>query len=192
MDTASSDADLVVASLDDPARFADIFRRHYPAVYAYAVRAAGATAGEDIAAEVFVRAFAGRHRFDPAYKSARPWLFGIAANLVADHYRRGERHSRALQRMTPPGAESTGFDTDVVIRVAAEASIGSAEQLLGRLRREERDVVGLFALADLSYEDISRALGIPIGTVKSRLNRGRVALRNLIAPFGESMDDSDE
>jgi RNA polymerase sigma factor (sigma-70 family) len=192
MDAAGSDAELIVASRDDPSRFADIFRRHYRAVYTYAVRAAGVAVGEDIAAEVFVRAFAARRRFDPMYRSARPWLLGIAVHLVADHYRRSERHRRAVNRVTPSVSGSATFEDDVAGRLDAAAAVGPVDRLLGRLRPEERDVVGLFALAELSYEEIADALGIPIGTVKSRLHRGRVALRNLLTHIGEPIGRDDD
>jgi RNA polymerase sigma factor (sigma-70 family) len=188
MDTGWSDAELIVASWDDASRFTGIFEHHYRAVYAYAVRAAGVTVGEDIAAEVFVRAFAARRRFDPTYRSARPWLLGIAAHLVADHYRSTERHRRALRRVSPASGGPVVFDDDAVGRLDAKTAVGPVDQLLGRLRPEESRVVGLFALADLSYDEISQALGIPIGSVKSRLHRGRIALRNLMGHIDEPID----
>jgi RNA polymerase sigma-70 factor (ECF subfamily) len=192
--TAGSDAELIVASWDDPSRFADIFGRHYRAVYAYAVRAAGVTVGEDIAAEVFVRAFASRRRFDPAYRSARPWLLGIAARLVADHYRRSERYRRAVDRATPSVGGWVEFEDDAARRLDAAAAVGPIDPLLAELRPEERDVVALFSLAELSYEQIAEALAIPIGTVKSRLHRARGTLRNLLSELSESIgeDDDDE
>lgn len=98
-----TDSALVAASWSDPEQFAEIFERHFPAVFAFVVRAVGPSDGADLAAEVFTRAFAIRRRYDLSYENARPWLFGIATNLIAGHIRRRAREARrftALQNGT--------------------------------------------------------------------------------------------
>jgi RNA polymerase sigma factor (sigma-70 family) len=192
MTMGDSDAEVIASSCDDPQQFELIFRRHYRAVYGYAVRAAGIANGGDIAAEVFVRALAARARFDAAFSSARPWLLGIAAHVVADQYRRWERESRALRRLGNREDTAVGFESEAVDRVAAQTAGGTMRALLGGLHPDERDVVGLFALADMSYQEIAQALHIPEGTVKSRLSRARTRLRNALAPFDQSIADNDE
>ena len=184
-----SDGEIIGASLADPSLFEHIFRRHYRAVYRYGVRAAGRDDGADIAAEVFVRAFAGRHRFDVRYASARPWLLGIAAHLVADLYRRLEREGRALGRLVGRPGERVEFEQAAADRLDAHASVEAIRNLLAGLRPEERDVVGLFALADLSYQQIAEALQIPVGSVKSRLSRARSHIRNLLGAIDEPIPD---
>ena len=187
-----SDAEVIAGSCDAPEQFEVVFRRHYRAVYRYAVRAVGTTNGGDLAAEVFVRAFAARKRFDAAFSSARPWLLGIAAHVIADQYRRWEREARALRRLGGPAEASAGFEPEAVDRVAAQAAGVRMRKVLGGLPPDERDVVGLFALAEMSYQEIAQALHIPEGTVKSRLSRARTRLRNTLAAFDQSLSDSDD
>jgi DNA-directed RNA polymerase specialized sigma24 family protein len=85
-----TDASLIAASVREPERFAVLFDRHFAAVHRYLQRRLGRDVAEELAAETFVTAFAGRLRYDGSRESARPWLFGIAANLVR-HQRRTER-----------------------------------------------------------------------------------------------------
>ncbi len=188
-----SDAEVIAASWVEPEIFGELFRRHYRAVYAYAVRTVGPEDGSDVAAEVFVRAFGARRRFDTNYSGARPWLLGIAAHLVSNHYRKQGRQARAIDRLRKHAEMATGFETEIVDRLAAQMAGDTLRKALANLRRQEWEVVSLFALSGLSYREISQALGISEGTVKSRLNRGRTNLRNLLRGFGELVgDDSDE
>ncbi len=182
------DAEVVEASLQDPERFGELFDRYYEMIFRYTVRAVGANDGPDIAAEVFTRAFRSRKSFDSGYRSAGPWLFGIAANVVADHLRRRFRGSRAFKRLSPPSYEPDAADA-VADRVDAERTRPLLAAALGSLRPEELDVLLLVALGELSYGEIAAALEIPIGTVRSRLHRARQKLRNQIAPIDESTDD---
>ena len=153
------------------------------------VKVVGPSDGPDLAAEVFVRALKVRHRFDLAYTSARPWLIGIAANLVAGHFRSKARESRAFRRVHGADLAASVFEEDAVGRVDA-ASVGpQVAQAMALLRRQEAEIVYLFALGDLSYKEISQVLKISEGTVRSRLSRARVRLRNLLAESGESIPD---
>ena len=77
-----SDADVVRASLDEPADFAELWHRHAPDLHRFVTRRLGPSAADDVAAETFEIAFRNRHRFDLSRTSARPWLYGIAANLI--------------------------------------------------------------------------------------------------------------
>lgn len=187
MNADPPDSVLILASLGEPDRFGDVFRRHYPAVYAFMVRAVGRSDGPDLAAEVFVRAFASRRRYDPNYPSARPWLMGIAANLVAGYYRSKARENRAMRRTAGTDEKNqVGFEDDTVARLDAAVAEGPIQEALGRLRREEVEVLSLFVLADFTYAEIAQSLNIPEGTVRSRLSRARARLRNLLAESGES------
>ncbi|MET0601603.1 MAG: sigma factor, partial [Baekduia sp.] len=82
-----SDAAIIAASIGDPQAFTLLFERHFAAIDRWLHRRVGAPLAEDLAAETFTRAFDHRERFDRSYADARPWLFGIAANLVHDHQR---------------------------------------------------------------------------------------------------------
>lgn len=185
----TTDSELIVASWTDPSQFAGIFDRHYPTIHRFAVGMVGVDQGTDVAAEVFVRAFETRGRFDPTFRSARPWLFGIASNLVNDFYRKRAREVRAYRRAGPPEWFDPGFETEVVDRLSAAGWHKRIVEALGELRSEEAQVVLLFVVAELSYAEIAEATGVPIGTVRSRLSRARAHLRILLWSYGESQAD---
>jgi RNA polymerase sigma-70 factor (ECF subfamily) len=163
-----------------------IFERHYRAVHRFAVGAVGESDGPDVAAEVFGQAFAVRHRYDPAYESAAPWLWGIASNLVGRYYRRRGRQKRAYRRVPFSLGAEPDTSEDTLNRVVAEAERPRIAQAMTRLRPEEAQVLLLYAVADLPYAEIAAVLEIPEGTVRSRLSRARTKLRNLLAVSGES------
>jgi RNA polymerase sigma factor (sigma-70 family) len=172
-----TDAAILVASVADPQAFTALFERHFTRIHRWLHRRVGAPLAEDLAAETFTRAFDRRDRFDAAYADARPWLFGIASNLVHDHQRAELRRLRALarvQRWEPGGDDLTA---GAVARVDAAAAGPAVAAALAALRAEERDVLLLIAWADLEYEEVARATGVPIGTVRSRLHRARTHLR---------------
>jgi RNA polymerase sigma-70 factor (ECF subfamily) len=164
---------------DDPNVFGEVYDCYFHAIYRYVAGRLGTSAAEDIAAETFVVAFAQRDRFNPERGALRPWLFGIATNLIARHRRREARHYQALGRLPqPPSAD--GHEERVVAAVAARRLRPQLLQALTGLSRGERDVVLLVALGQLSHDEVAQALGISPGTVGSRLSRARNRLRHLI------------
>jgi RNA polymerase sigma factor (sigma-70 family) len=173
---SQTDATVIGQSLADPERFATIFERYFGQIRQYLARRAGTKIADDLAAEVFVVAFAERQRYDLARDCARPWLYGIATNLAGSHRRREERHYRALARadarLIAPSDEDAIAD-----RVSASAAGPALAGALAALDRSDRDVLLLVALADLSYAEVAESLGIPYGTVCSRLSRARRRLR---------------
>jgi RNA polymerase sigma factor (sigma-70 family) len=188
-----SDSDLITASLDQPDLFATVFERHYEAVFGFAGAAVGVDQAADIASEAFLRAFQLRHRYDARYRSARPWLFGITANLIADHYRRLARQHRAYRRLAGQIELLDQFEEQADSRSDAVVLAPMIEEALRSLRPEELSVVCLFVFEDFSYVEIAQALAIPEGTVRSRLSRARARLRNQLGTFGEvELGDSDE
>lgn len=184
-DDAPSDADIIRVSLSEPEEFGLLFDRHYRAVFSYAVRSIGVSEGQDVASETFVQAFRSRHRFDLSYRSARPWLLGIASNLISNRYRSFERRDRAYGRAAGRVQDRDEFDMAAAERLDATVHSARVREALESLRPQERTVVTLFVFAGLSYREISHALGVSEGTVKSRLSRGRVNLRNLLRDVGE-------
>lgn len=173
-----TDGELIHRSLDDPDLFAEIFAVHYPAIFGFASAALDRHRAEDIAGEVFVRAFKDRRRFDSSYESARPWLYGIASNLIQDHLRKAARQYRAYQRAATGDNSESGFENDVASRVDAAESIPALRDVLMALRTEEASVVLLYVAGDRTYQEVADILGLPIGTVRSRLSRARQTLRN--------------
>lgn len=168
-----------MASLSEPTRFGEVFERHFRAVYGYLARRVGAQLAEELAAEAFTQAFRQRGRFDPAREDARPWLFGIAANLVRRHHRDERRRLMAYART---GLDPVVLDeTDEVdSRTDADAIGRQLALALASLRSSEREVLLLYAWAEFSYQEIAEALGMPVGTVRSRLSRARRRLRGLL------------
>jgi RNA polymerase sigma-70 factor (ECF subfamily) len=171
-----SDAAIIEASRGDPERFAAIFDRYFGEIHRYLARRVGGEAADDLAAEVFLAAFSPRRRYDVARGCARPWLYGIATNLVGAHRRQEARYLRALARVERQprwqGEEERAAD-----RVSAAAARPALTAAIAALAPGDRDVLLLVALAELGYPEIAQALGIPEGTVASRLNRARRQLR---------------
>ena len=157
----------------DPAAFAAIFDRHWPAIHRFCVSRAG-PAGEDVAAETFRVAFDQRRRYD-GRDDAAPWLYGIATNLLRRWFRGSTRAARATQRLGHDVQPDTLADT--LDRIEAEQLGPELAGVLGTLSPGDRDALLLHAWAQLSYEQIARALDVPIGTVRSRIHRARVRVR---------------
>ena len=108
MESAQPDAEVVAESLGNPARFAVLYERHGRRVVRYLARRVGSGAAEDLAAEVFVRAFRARGRFRAERESALPWLLGIASHVVGDHRRAERRRLAVIERLAlarPPEAD---------------------------------------------------------------------------------------
>jgi RNA polymerase sigma factor (sigma-70 family) len=172
-----TDAAILTASVADPQAFTALFERHFDPIHRWLHRRVGAPLAEDLAAETFTRAFDRRDRFEPLYEDARPWLFGIAANLVHDHHRAELRRLRALARAERWEAGADDPAAGAVARADAAAAGPALAAALADLRIEERDVLLLVAWAGLEYEEVARAVGVPIGTVRSRLHRARRHVR---------------
>jgi RNA polymerase sigma-70 factor (ECF subfamily) len=190
MRSPPSDADAIGASLRDPGRFREVFERHHDDVRRYLQRRSGLDTGEELAAQTFEEAFRTRSRFDPRVPTARPWLMGIATNLLRHHYRAESARLRTLQRAASMASTSAEDDPDA--RLDARAVAPALADALLRMSRGERDVLLLYAWADLSYEEIAHALRVPIGTVRSRLHRARRRLRELGSAVGAIGGDEDE
>ncbi|MEA2554829.1 MAG: hypothetical protein QOI60_160 [Actinomycetota bacterium] len=169
-----NDGELIQRSLDEPSAFETIFERHFQAVLTFSCRRVGAAAGEDVASQTFVLAFERRARFDPVFRSARPWLFGIATNLARHHVRDERTHLAALIRIP---IESPADPVDDPAKLDAERLRPIIAEALLTLSDPDRETFLLVALGELSYEETATALGIPIGTVRSRVNRARTRLR---------------
>lgn len=173
-----TDAEVVRASLDRPTEFAEIFDRHHDPIHRFLWTRAG-DAADDLAAEAFRIAFERRHDFDLGYESARPWLFGIAANLARTHHRRMARRRDAQERLVAedrPAPEPSPQD-----RLEAIAPSTPVARALLDLPERDREPLLLFAWADLSYDEIAEALRVPVGTVRSRIHRARTQVREQLA-----------
>ncbi len=172
-----ADGAIIAASRRDPARFAEIFDRHWPRVHRYCVSRAGA-AGEDIAAETFRVALDARARFDRSRDDAGPWLLGIATNLLRHNRRSEGRRTQALLRMHA-GVEADHVDV-ALDRLEAEAIGAQVAEAVGQLPPVFRDALFLHVWADLSYEQVAEATQVSVGTVRSRIHRAKAHLRTAL------------
>ena len=175
-----TDAELISASVDHGETFAAVFDRHAATVHRYLTRRAGTGAAEDLLAQTFLVAFAGRARYDTSRPEALPWLYGIATNVLRRARRDELRLYRALAR--------TGVDPDVACpadrvadQVDAAATTAVLAGVLAELAEGDRDVLLLVAWGGLSQDEVAAALDLPLGTVKSRLHRARSRLRAALA-----------
>ncbi|MEU4769148.1 RNA polymerase sigma factor [Actinosynnema sp. NPDC023794] len=171
-----TDAEIIDRSRHEPDAFAAIFDRHAPHIRRYLERRLGAQVADDLVAETFLTAFDKRQRYDPARPDARPWLYGIATNLVGQHRR---HEARRYRERSADVAEHDHSD-----RVAAEVTAWAVRSRLAGaldgLSAEDRDVLLLVAWEQLGYEEVAAALAIPVGTVRSRLHRARRKVREAL------------
>jgi RNA polymerase sigma factor (sigma-70 family) len=174
------DVEVITGSLRQPELFALLYDRYAPDIHRYAARRLGDGAADDITADTFLTAFRIRARYDMTRTSARPWLYGIAANLIG---RRRRSEVRALKALARAGHDpvATSFSAswveDTDSRIAVQGPLAGA---LAALSAADRHVLLLVAWGELTYQEVAEALGIPVGTVRSRLNRARRKVRTAL------------
>jgi RNA polymerase sigma factor (sigma-70 family) len=167
-----------------PDAFVEVVSRHEVAVHGFLARRAGPGVAADLLGEVWLRAFAGRGGYDPAYPDARPWLFGIARNVLRSHWRAGQAAEHPADTGHPaatgyPAAEDP-WD-DVIDRLDGPVRSRALRSAVRALPSAERDVLLLVAWEQLTPAQAATALGVPPGTARSRLHRARAALRLALA-----------
>ncbi|MFB9237250.1 RNA polymerase sigma factor [Plantactinospora siamensis] len=170
-------------------RFTDLFDAHYGEIYRYVAGRLSASHADDLAAETFLVAFRDRAKLRDAGQ-VRAWLYGIATNLVRRHQRDEERRYRALARVGAPAEPAENDHERIISRVAAGGIHRELAAALRDLKPADRDVLLLVALADLNYPEVAVALGIPEGTVASRLNRARKTVRAALGGVDPTRDIS--
>lgn len=184
-DDGPTDAELIAASATDPRAFMPLVERHHRVLFGYLARRVGPDVSEELVSETFARAFALRDRYDTERADARPWLFGIATNLLRNHLRSEVRQMRAYARS---GVDDVHHPDEAATdaRVDAGTHSPALARALAGLAAGDRDVLLMYAWGDLSYEEIAQALDIPVGTVRSRLNRARRQLRDSLPELVEA------
>jgi RNA polymerase sigma-70 factor (ECF subfamily) len=173
-----SDADIIAASLEDAAAFGELFERHHQSIFKYVARRADPAAAGDIAADVFTTAFSLRHRYDLAYDNARPWLYGIARNLLRD-VRRGRGRASAAYVRLAVDAETTYRSPEA--ETEARLGVEALERALKKLHRRDAEALLMYAVEGMEYAEIAEVLEIKLGTVKSSINRARKKIGELVA-----------
>ncbi|GGT10409.1 siderophore-interacting protein [Streptomyces kurssanovii] len=169
----------------DPQAFADLFDQYAKTVYNHAYRlTADWSAAEDIVSATFMEAWRGRGRLEAEGGSVRPWLLGIATNLVRAQSRSNRRYkaaAAAAAHATGGGQRAAVADhaEEVAGRLDDRHRLAATASALAELRRTEREVLSLCLWQGLDYATAAQVLGIPVGTVRSRLSRARKKLRKL-------------
>lgn len=162
--------------------FEETFAAEARPIFHYLRRRVGSNAAEDLTAATFATAYAAWDRRHPD-RPVRPWLFGIAANLLRHHWRSERRMLRAYART---GTDPVLPDEEATLaRADAQSSHRQLAQALAELRPQDREILLLHAWAELSDSEIAAALELPLGTVKSRLHRTRARLGNRLDPYGQ-------
>jgi RNA polymerase sigma-70 factor (ECF subfamily) len=192
VDTLSVEAQLVErAKAQDEAAFEQIMNLYADRLYSYILRMVGnATDAEDLVQETFLRAYQGLPNFD-GRASLGTWLYRIATNLCIDHQRRRARRAPTVSYSThdDEDGETAEWDfpdqqTPNPLEAALNRELEAVvEEAIGKLSPKLKTVLLLYDVEELSYEEIARVLGIPIGTVKSRLNHARTQIQKAVAAY---------
>ncbi|MDT0182004.1 sigma-70 family RNA polymerase sigma factor [Microbacterium sp. ARD31] len=172
----SPDNEVIARSASEPAAFSVLYDRHATTVFRYAAQRLNDDAADDIMSETFLVAFERRGTFDESFSDARPWLLGIATRLIRKHARLEATAWKGLSadlaaQVAPDFIDQAGA------RIDAQRLTARLGKAIRRLTDADRDTLLLYAWGDLDYAAIASALEIPVGTVRSRLNRVRRQLR---------------
>jgi RNA polymerase sigma factor (sigma-70 family) len=160
--------------------FEDVFDAHVAEIHRYLSRRVGTALADDLTADVFATAFARRRTYDPAKAAVRPWLYGIAQNVLRGHRRTERRQLAAYARLgVDPVADPMAVADD---RVDAERAGPRLAEALLALGAKDRETLLLFAWSGMTYDEVAAAAGVPVGTVRSRLHRARATLRERLGP----------
>ncbi|SDL22294.1 RNA polymerase sigma factor [Streptomyces indicus] len=169
----------------DHTAFAELFDGCARSVYNHAFRLTGDwAAAEDAVSLTFLEAWRLRAKVDEEGGSLRPWLLGITTNVVRNTRRAARRHAAAVARLPRRGPETEvrDFADEVAARIDDKAQLALVRTALDTLRRPEREVLALCVWSGLDYAAAAEALGIPVGTVRSRLSRARTKLAKALEP----------
>lgn len=176
------------AAAGETEAFGEIFERHAGTVYNYCFRRTGDwSQAEELTAIVFLEAWRRRAQVQLERDEAIPWLLGVATNVLRNLRRSQRRHRAALERLPRERAED--FAGEVDARLDDERQMRAALRLLRKLPRADQDVLALCVWEELTYEQAALALGVPVGTVRSRLSRARARLRELSGNPGHEWDE---
>lgn len=173
----------------DTTAFATVFERHADAVHTHCARRTGSWSdAQDVTSLVFLEAWRKRHRVRFVGGSVRPWLLVVATNLARNDARARRRYARALARI-PPDRHAVDVAEEAIHDLAAEQLAVTVAACLTRLRLDEQQVLSLCDMGELSYADAAAVLGVPVGTVRSRLSRARAKLRAVLTEPSNSIVD---
>ena len=191
IETQATDADLIARSVAEPDLFTAVFDRHSAEILRYVYARLGPDLAEDVTAETFLAAFRCRSSYDGAWSDARPWLYGIAVRQIGRHRRAEARRLRLLRSAFTDGPAEDHSDRSAE-RVTAQRLRPRLAAAVAALPRKDRELLLLFAWAELSYADAATALGTTTSAVKARLHRIRVRMRRALGDSNPMHEESDD
>jgi RNA polymerase sigma-70 factor (ECF subfamily) len=158
----------------DREAFSTLYQRRRLDVYRFALHmTASAATADDVTQEVFVAVIAAAARYVPGRSGVVPWLLGIARN----HVRRSDRWNRRSVSLSDPSeAARHTIEIDPLADLANQRGLNALRDAMRRLPLRYREMVVLCDLQEVSYADAAAIVGCAIGTVRSRLHRGRTLL----------------
>jgi RNA polymerase sigma-70 factor, ECF subfamily len=177
----ASDESLFRASaMGDQHAFSELYERHARTIYNYLFRRlADWSEAEDLTAVVFLEAYRRRKEVVVIEGKLLPWLYGIATNVLRNRRRALWRHRDLITQLAGAPASTA---PDASARAEAAEQMRSVLERVATLPRRQQDVVALCLWSGLTYEEAAAALGVPAGTVRSRLARARATLTELDSP----------
>lgn len=171
--------------------FGEVFDRHVQAVYRQCRRLSATVCdAEDLTSLVFLEAWRRRDRVRFVDGSVRPWLLVTATNVARNAARARRRYDAVLARL-PHDTTAADVADEVVDSLAALERSERLRAALASLRRHESEAIAMCDLAELSYADAAAALHVSVGTVKSRLSRGRAHLRAAFSGRADLPEEAD-
>lgn len=172
--------------------FEGVFARHHTAIWRYLARLGGRQRADDLAGEVFLVAFTRRLSYDPSRGSVSAWLYGIATNLLRNQFRSERRRTRAFERAAIDQVIVTSPMEDIDEQRTRHVRLARIMEAMAKLSARDREILVLFAWERLSYQEIASALDMELGTVRSRLSRSRLRLRELASLGSGAAEEVDE
>jgi RNA polymerase sigma-70 factor (ECF subfamily) len=174
----SEERALVLAAFSgDERAFSALVKRYQGPVYNLCFRSVGSEGAQDMAQEVFLRAFVNRHRFE-ADRPVLPWLLTIARHLCIDWLR--ARQSHRFEGLS--GNECAGAVADPEVQTGTRQALDAVSRSLRRLPEGQREALLMFHVDGLPCDEVARILDVPRGTVLTWLHRARAALRSALSP----------
>lgn len=180
LDPSRGDVDVV---------FAALFDKYAAALHKYLARRVGNAIADDLVSETFLAAFVSRNSYDVERGAVRGWLYGIASNLLSKHVRSELRVLAKEHRSYALEVEAQSPQDAATDRIDALRHAQQLSSALTALSARDRDVLLLKAWAELDLSEISVALNIPIGTVRSRMHRIRQQIRKADELAATSSED---
>jgi RNA polymerase sigma factor (sigma-70 family) len=177
IEVVDSDSEVIRRSMSSPVSFGELFDRHFQQIFQFCARRIGPSLAEDVAGETFRRAFEARGRYDDSYIDARPWLFGIARNIMRNDARRAVREAAAYKRLSTFDTSNGDDPAELAVGVvAAREDLARLREALLAMDAEDLEPLLLHVWDRLSYEQVAQVIGVPVGTVRSRIHRIRLRL----------------